>query len=55
MPILDFQSIILPLLKYTADQKEHSMRDAESYIADYFKLNSVVNLIKIVCLQKFYF
>lgn len=39
MAIPDFQSTMLPLLKYTADQKEHNMRDAESYIADYFKLS----------------
>lgn len=32
---------MLPLLKYAADQKEHTMRDAESYIADYFKLSEM--------------
>jgi len=37
--IPDFQTIMLPLLKYVADQKEHRMRDAEPYIADYFKLS----------------
>lgn len=39
MPIPEFQSIMLPLLKYAADQKEHTMRDAGPYIASYFKLS----------------
>lgn len=39
MPIPNFQSIMLPLLKYTSDQKEHNMRDAETYIVNYFKVS----------------
>lgn len=41
MAIPEFQSIMLPLLKYSADQKEHSMRNSEIYIIDYFKLSEI--------------
>lgn len=38
MPIPDYQSIMLPLLKYASDGLEHSNRDAISYLANQFKL-----------------
>ena len=38
MPIPDFQSIMSPLLKFTGDNKEHSLRDAIESLAEYFKL-----------------
>jgi len=34
MAIPDFQSIMLPLLKFLADKKEHSLREAIEYLAD---------------------
>src|SRR3989338_7824742 len=34
----DYQSIMLPLLKFAGDKKEHSIRDAIEYIAKLFKL-----------------
>lgn len=33
MPIPDFQSIISPLLAYTSDNKEHSLRDTAENLA----------------------
>ncbi|MFH1389677.1 MAG: winged helix-turn-helix domain-containing protein, partial [Candidatus Margulisiibacteriota bacterium] len=38
MKIPDYQSIMLPLLKYASDNKEHGIREAIEYIADYFSL-----------------
>jgi len=38
LPIPDFQSIMSPLLKFTGDNKEHSLRDAIESLAEYFKL-----------------
>jgi restriction system protein len=38
MAIPDFQTIMLPLLKFSADRKEHSLREAIEYLADEFKL-----------------
>ena len=38
MAIPDFQSIMLPLLKFLADKKEHSLRETIEYLADEFKL-----------------
>ncbi|MGB9697523.1 MAG: winged helix-turn-helix domain-containing protein [Ignavibacteria bacterium] len=38
MPIPDYQSIMLPLLKFAGDKKEHSIREAIEYIADSFNL-----------------
>ncbi|MEK7528213.1 MAG: restriction endonuclease [Patescibacteria group bacterium] len=37
MAIPDFQSIMLPLLQFAGDKKEHSIGEAISYIADFFK------------------
>jgi len=39
MPIPDYQSIMLPLLKYAKDQKEHSLREAIEALADEFTLS----------------
>ncbi len=38
MPIPDYQAIMLPLLKYAADGKEHSIRDAIIFLAGEFGL-----------------
>jgi len=38
MPIPDFQSIMLPLLKYCGDQKEHTNREALEHLAKVFSL-----------------
>ncbi|MBE9053934.1 restriction endonuclease [Nostocales cyanobacterium LEGE 11386] len=39
MPIPDYQALMLPLLKFTTDQKEHSLREAIEALADHFQLN----------------
>lgn len=36
--IPDYQTLMLPLLKFTGDQKEHSVSDAIEYLAKEFKL-----------------
>lgn len=38
MPIPDYETIMLPLLKSLEDRKEHSLRDAVSFISDQFNL-----------------
>lgn len=38
MPIPDFQSCMLPLLRYAADGKEHQLKDAMQHLAREFKL-----------------
>lgn len=38
MPIPDFQSIMLPLLKYFSDKKEHSTKEAIDHLGKYFGL-----------------
>jgi restriction system protein len=38
MAIPDYQTIMLPLLKFAEDKKEHSLREAISYLAKKFKL-----------------
>jgi len=38
MPIPDFQTIMSPLLTYTSDNNEHSLRDTAENLAVYFKL-----------------
>ncbi len=40
MPIPKFQSIILPLLKFASDGKEHSIREAIDHLADVFGLSA---------------
>jgi restriction system protein len=39
MSIPDFPSVMLPLLQYAGDGKEHSLRDAITFLADVFKLS----------------
>lgn len=39
MSIPDFQSIMLPLLRFTADQQEHSLREAIENLAQTFQLS----------------
>ncbi len=39
MAIPDYQTIMLPLLKFAGDEKEHSLRDAVERLADEFELN----------------
>jgi restriction system protein len=38
MAIPDYQSIMLPLLKYVSDEKEHRFRDAVEALANNFQL-----------------
>ncbi|MFC1591237.1 restriction endonuclease [Thermodesulfobacteriota bacterium] len=38
MAIPDYQSIMLPLLKYASDEKEHSLRETIEALADQYKL-----------------
>lgn len=40
MPIPDFQSIMLPLLKFASDGQEHSLRETIEILADQFGLTS---------------
>lgn len=39
MAIPDYQTIMLPLLKFTDDEKEHSLREATEFLADEFQLS----------------
>ena len=39
MVIPDYQSVMLPLLKYAGDSKEHRIRDAVEQLAEEFGLN----------------
>lgn len=39
MAIPDFQTIMLPLLEFLSDRKEHSLREAIEYLADEFNLS----------------
>jgi restriction system protein len=39
MPIPDFQTIMLPLLRFTGDSKEHSIGEAVSFLGDEFNLS----------------
>ena len=34
MPVPDFQSLMLPVLKYSSSQAEHNLRDAVAFLAD---------------------
>ncbi|SKC68703.1 restriction system protein [Maledivibacter halophilus] len=38
MSIPDYKTLMLPLLKFANDKKEHSLRDAINYLADKFEL-----------------
>lgn len=39
MPVPDFQSMMLPLLRFAGDGKEHKLRDGINFIAEHFKLS----------------
>ncbi len=39
MVIPDYQSVMLPLLKYAGDSKEHKIRDAVEQLAEEFELS----------------
>ena len=39
MTIPDYQSIMLPLLKFAQDRREHSMREAYDHITEVFQLS----------------
>lgn len=39
MAIPDYQTIMLPLLKYADDKQEHSLRETIDFLANQFKLN----------------
>ena len=39
MAIPDYQTIMLPLLKFSSDKKEHSIREAVEFLADHFGLS----------------
>ena len=39
MPIPDYQSIMLPLSTFLADQQEHTLREAADALAGQFKLS----------------
>ena len=39
MAIPDYQSVMLPLLRYAADEQEHSVREAIEALADQFHLS----------------
>ena len=39
MPIPDFQTLMLPLLFALSDQNEHSSKDINTNISDFFKLS----------------
>lgn len=38
MPIPDYQAIMLPLLQFSGDKKEYSLREVTGILADYFQL-----------------
>ena len=39
MTIPDYQTAMLPLLRFATDGKEHSLREAIERLADYFNLS----------------
>lgn len=41
MPIPDYQTIMLPLLRFAADKQEHSLREAVEILANQFSLTEV--------------
>jgi len=38
MALPDYQAIMLPLLRFLADENEHSLRESIEYLAEQFKL-----------------
>ena len=47
MTIPDYQTVMLPLLKYCADKKEHSIREATQHIVNEFNLTEAQQLEKL--------
>jgi restriction system protein len=41
MPIPDYQKLMLPLLKFTSDKKEHSTSESLDYVWNYFNLTEL--------------
>src|SRR3990167_3075680 len=41
MAIPDYQAIMLPVLKFAGDKKEHSIRETTDHISDLFKLSEL--------------
>ena len=41
MPVPDYQTFMLPLLKLASDDVEHRLRDATEALADQFSLNEL--------------
>jgi len=39
MPVPDLESIMMPMLKFLGDKKDHSMKEVEESLAIFFKLN----------------
>ena len=39
MPIPDFQSVMLPLLRHSSDGAEHTLPETEDFLAQHFKLS----------------
>ena len=40
MPIPDYETIMLPLLKFASDDKEHSSKEAIESLSQHFKLTN---------------
>lgn len=40
MPIPDLESIMLPMLKFLGDQKNHTMKDVEQNLSSFFALTA---------------
>lgn len=40
MPIPDFQTLMLPVLQYSATKEEHALREAVEYLADQYNLSA---------------
>jgi restriction system protein len=40
LAIPDFESLMLPLLRFAADREEHSLRDAIEVLAEQFELSA---------------
>jgi restriction system protein len=40
MPIPDYQTVMLPLLRFVSDGKDHSLRETIDFLADHFFLTA---------------
>jgi restriction system protein len=40
MPIPNYETIMLPILKFASDDKEHTPKEAREYLSTYFKLTN---------------